>query len=175
MRNLKWRKFTLLPVPASWGLQIQAGPVLLLPPTKIKVVPLGMGKIRLENQRDRSWGCHYGACVTALFIKRPTDWRTDSWTASKDYLNFSIFCKPRFERVILATVMMDVAKNASNPPSRKYVLEWRWITSNHVLLARWRSPVMVVQLRGLFQKEMLWASAHAPWISCWGSEGRIKI
>lgn len=77
--------------------------------------------------------------------------------------------------MILATVMMDVAKNASNPPSRKYVLERRWITSNHMLLARWRSPVMVVQLRGLFQKEMPWAPAHATGISSWGSEGRIKI
>lgn len=90
------------------------------PPPKSKLFLLEQEN-RTGNPIGWIWGFHYGACATALFVKSPAEQRTDSWTTSKDYLNFSVFCRPRFERVILAIAMMDVAKNASNPASRKYV------------------------------------------------------
>lgn len=100
-RNLKWRKFTLLSVPANWVFQSQTPPArrqtcsaTFLPQNPSR--SSWNGKLGLENQ----WGwilvLPLQACVTVLFIKGPADWMTSSWTASKDYLNFSIFCRSRF-------------------------------------------------------------------------------
>lgn len=59
------------------------------------------------------------------------------WIASKDYFSFSIFSRPRFERVTWASALMDVAKNARCPPRllwKKCVLECLWITVHRELL-----------------------------------------
>lgn len=56
---------------------------------------------------------------------------TSPWIASKDYFNFSIFPRPRSERVAWASELIDVAKNARCPLLllwKKCVLECLWIT-----------------------------------------------
>lgn len=97
---------------------------------------------------------------------------TSSWIASKDYLNFSIFCRSRFECVTLASALIDVAKKGSlppphPPPPKVCVLECLWITFHSELLACRRSLVVVVKISGLLQKAVPWSPAHACWLPFW--------